>query len=375
MRPFSTAPSPTYGVDFLTGEILPVPSNATAFDIAFGNLFALVSKYPWFDNATRPSPIPDELLLPFSVIVDRYGLQPLVQTLFPDTVTAIADYNDVLALYALIDLKPALLYLLTTPGSGFYIDGGCIHMYDGIVDYIGRENVLTSVKYLDVERPPNGWSNAMTRITVLVGEGPGSYVQDIHCGAVVVAFPEDQETIAFLEPDDAENDALEGFTFRYWAAVEADVEGPIADSGTGFTLYNWDPTKQYQVPAPPCVQSISRVLPYGPAGSYITSKTYLTHAEAYAVWRSQMANLPGSLVTNSTIVTIVPHASYQPNAPASVLARPVNVYELQRQLEGYRNTYWTSTTWGDNDSMLLANIGNVLAARIRGDGHCNGMHE
>ena len=312
--------------------------------------------------------------------------------IFYEAVDGVANYTSLLAVYGLIDLKPSLLYFFTNPNeAGFTIDGGCIQMYNGMADWIGRENILLNARTINAVRPPSSSHHHVT-LTIQLNDGVGDQgspaydgdydgdddssrpgVITAKCQNLIVAFPENLDTIRFLNPDPIETLAYEDFSFRYWAAVEANVTGPIAEPGAGFTLYNWDLTQPFFLPPPPSVLDMSRGLPYGPAGSVITSEFYLTPDQARAVWAQQVANIPKSLLTDAEIVVLKPHAEYGPNAPANVLARQVNPYAIQRQIQGHRKTWWSSTTPGDNDSMLQWNTGHDIARAIYDTGRWSGV--
>jgi hypothetical protein len=364
--------TPNYAADWLRGITIPIPpptpESIAEFQAAFGRLFALVEQYPWFQSAERPSPIPAELLVPFSQIVAEYDLYPLLP-LFIAAVDGVTNYDTLLATYGLIDVKPSLLYFFTNPNeAGFIINGGCIKMYDGMAEYIGNQNILLGARVKNVLRP-NSQSNSPVKLQVI--DNSGSIVNAI-CQNLIVAFPENLDTIRFLDPDTIETAAYQDFSFRYWAALELNTTGPITEDQT-YLLYNWNATAPWPfIQNAPSVQDMYRNLPYGPSGSYITSEYYLTPAQARAVWEQQVANIPKEYVTEAKIINLRPHASYGPHAPADVLAREVNPYEIQRQIQGHRKTWWSSTTPGDNDSMVQWNRGNMIAHAIKATGRWTG---
>jgi len=370
--------TPTYGINFATGQSVPIPpdSTGTAFDVAFAKLFAITQQYPWLDRAVRPSPIPAELLVSCSEWIRANDLQPLVPTLFAEVVDGNVDYDNTPALYCLIDVKPALLYILSANNTGFVIEEGCIQMYDGMVDYIGTENVLTGVTYHSVSRP-SARENGPTRMVIQTGSGRGSRIYDIECDNVVAAFPQDLAAIEFLHPDEKESAAFAPFSFRYWAAVEFDGQGPLAAAFDGYTIFNWNTESPFLLCEPPCVQTMSRSFPFGPGGSYVVSKTYLTPTEVLAVWNEQTSKIPHSLLNGTAAINIVPHASYGPHAPVSNLAQHPNPYANIRELNEdlYRATIWISTTEGDNDTVLSWQNAYNAALQLKAAGKCKGNRE
>jgi len=353
-------PSNNLVFKFSTGEPTSTPPfNATAFGIALNNLFGLLNKYPWMENSVRPGHIPadSELLLPFSDIIRNYGLEPLVPVFF-DVVAPWPDYDDVTALYGIISLKKALLYIFTDSYAGFIVLGGCVQVYDAIEQTVGSENILTEVEYLRVKRPPaSSNSNKPHELRVRVGKGSGRYEVNIECNKFVAAFPATSETIDFLKPDRREQDAFKDFQGRYWGSIAFDSKGPVPDQFLPFDLKNYDPDRPFGKPEVPYLAPFTRrvPLPGAPGVSYINAgNCEPTIQEAYQIFEDQTKNLPSSVVTNTTIRVLIPHKVYQPFLSPQVLSRDVNPYALIRRLnsELYRGMLWLNTNEGDNDHSI-----------------------
>jgi hypothetical protein len=367
--PFSLgAPTPTFLTNFRTGQNYTSIYTPADFGAAFGRLFALVDKYPWTDPADRPTEIdPDsELLKPWSWTIDQYDLYPLVETLFPNTIVAVADYQDVLTLYALMDLKKALLYIFSLPNVGMFINGGCQHVFDGYVDRIGAENIMLNVEYLDVERAPNG-SSQPNRFTVRTKIDGRKRIVDVECDAFVAAFPVTGESFDFLDPTAREQSAYGPVDARFIATMAWEADGPLMQPGSSFILYNRDPTQPLGVPAPPCVQSMSRSFPVGNGTNYLTAKETLSVKEVYKVFRKQTKNISAGFITDPQIKVMYRHIDYQPNAPAWALIGPNNVYGQVKtnNAQFHMKTIVSGTFAGDNDATLEILRGIEVAQLLR----------
>ena len=366
LPPLGGASPPVYSANFKNGVQLNISTNPN-FTAALIRLIGLVSQYPWLESADKPSPIPAELLLPFSTIIVNYQLEPLVDVFFPTFIFGTTDYNKTLALYALLEVKPALYAWLTVPNAVFSIFGGCVKIYDGIADYIGRQNILLSATIVDADRPANN-TNQSIHLQVLAGVGDQKTFYDVYCKKMLVAYPLDSKTIKPLKPDSLEKDAFKDFEFKYVGAIAADIAGPITN--TSFSLFNHNPNRPFDSPNAPCVQTIVYQLPIPgrPAFSYVASKKFLTNEEVLDIWNSQVDGIPSNLLTSATIRVLAPHAEYQPMiTDPFVLAQPCNPFCKIHTLQGRKNTYWASTSVVAPDSALAWNFAYVMANRMHNE--------
>ena len=77
---FSASTTPNYAVNLATGDSYgyqpPVPPTPE-YIAAYERLQIIIASYPWLDLADVPSPVPAELLVPFSQFIVTNGLEPL----------------------------------------------------------------------------------------------------------------------------------------------------------------------------------------------------------------------------------------------------------------------------------------------------------
>ncbi|KAG2429402.1 hypothetical protein HYH02_014058 [Chlamydomonas schloesseri] len=242
----TTAQSPTYLVDF-PGANYSAPyglltgGSPDAFFAAFGRLLNHVKSIPWLNRGRYPDPVPAELLRPFSAVIHELQLQALVPTLFHPILGAlgITNYSDpevAPAYLALLYLKPALLLKLTTPGYGFTVRGGCIKIYDGMVDYIGAADVLVNANVRAVQRPAGGATGGSVTVTYSLGGSRKN--RTAVCKSLLVAYPQTPSSVQPLDLDAKEKKAFETFKGFYLYTLEVAIEGPLANKS--FSLVNAD---------------------------------------------------------------------------------------------------------------------------------------
>ena len=335
--------TPTYGANFLTGQnygqFLPSPEQQGEIAAALQRLLGIFAKYPFIEQSQWPSPMPAELLEPFSNIIQSYQLEPLIYPLFVQILNggAVFNYSTELALYSLARLKPALIYILTVPNIGFSVVEGSIQMYNGMVNYVGSENVLLNSQVINAIRT----DDKPIVLDIKTQNGQTTTYKTVECKNLLVAFPETLKSIQFLNPDGEEKKAFEDFYYTYDYTFEVNVNGPIADSGQGFTLLNVDMSTPFDLQSPPNLAYIQRGLPFGPAQTPLLSSIALSDAQVRQIFQQQVQNISTDLLTNVSIVTYNAHDQYYPQLTKKNLASQKNAYKRIANLQGHRNTYWT----------------------------------
>lgn len=355
--------NPTYFADFARGVNYGLqqstPQQAAEFGAALFRWLNLQAQYPGIQEAKWTSPTPAPLLISLSEAIEQYQLQPLFP-LFSQLIFGggLPDYSKVPLLYALAAIKPSLVLLLTQANVGFTVNGGCIKMYDGMVDYIGRSNVLLNVDVIEVERPQRSriFGRGNNFVTVSYSSNSGSrcrYPQEVRCKNLVVAFPQTLDSIDFLQPDWREQQAFKDFYYHYIYTLELNVTGGIASQFKGFTIQNFDVSEYGYVPDAPALAYIQRGLPYGPAQAPLISSKRLTSGQLRAAIRAQTRNFPADLLTVNGVLASDAHDQYFPMLPPAALAQDPNPLQRIKDLnaDGYRNTYWISTSLATPDTV------------------------
>ncbi|CAM6108719.1 unnamed protein product [Calypogeia fissa] len=146
----SSASSPTYYADFSTGDVFPnfAPPDPTAALRLYG---AQLAKYPYLTAGfDLPSPIPEDLLLPFGQWVTKYGLQDAVFVIF-SYAEGIGNLLEQPTLYV---IKLIGLDLLNTLQIGFIntVSHDNSEIYTKAFNVLGESNVLLCSHVIATDR-------------------------------------------------------------------------------------------------------------------------------------------------------------------------------------------------------------------------------
>lgn len=344
--------NPNYGADFAHGisiGLIPPAPPTPEYIAAFNRLFGIVTEYGWLDTASYPDPIPPEILGPFSDYIVANNLQPLESSIFEILINVggMGNVTDLTTVYALVGLHRLTLSLFTTPNVSFSIYEGCIQIYDGIRSYLGPQNVITNAKTIQMIRPPTGID-----LPVKLLMNINNTFSFINCKDVMIAFPEFLPSIAFMHPTPDEVAVFQNVRVRDYFGSEVNVSGPISNLTTGFTLLNLDLFTADHFPILPAVTSVRRDYPYGPAAAFTTTNAPVTDASITAIIEEQLASIPPSLLTNTTLVELNRHV-FQPYFTVDSLAQSPTPFTKIDQLQGQRHTYWLSALPAFAESVIL----------------------
>ncbi|AJF96839.1 thioredoxin reductase [Pandoravirus inopinatum] len=346
---FTTDTTPNYAVNLLQGVsygFQPPAPPTPEFLAAYYRLSVIIASYPWIDRAEVPSPVPAELLVPFSQFIATHDLGPLVPSLFVPQLSGggLGAFDKLTTLYALLNLSPTISRIFSVPYAGFVVAGGCRGIYDGMRAYLtadDADNVLVNAKTLIAVRPYS------PRLPVIVGgtlstpdngnglAGSFTYV----CGKLIVAYAQTEQNMKPLALDVAERRLFKEVRQRYYFTGTIDAAGPVVDGGA-FNMLNIDPTSPFGTPALPAVTQITRGLPYGPVQFKATSQEPISVAAMRQLVVEQLARMPASLLTNATAVDEFLLHAFQPHFTDAELARPGGAYAALEALQGHRKTYY-----------------------------------
>ncbi|AVK76515.1 hypothetical protein pneo_cds_908 [Pandoravirus neocaledonia] len=345
---FTTDTTPNYAVNLREGVsygLQPPAPPTPEFLAAYYRLSMIIASYPWIDRADVPSPVPAELLVPFSQFIATHQLGPLVPSLFVPQLSGggLGAFDKLTTLYALLNLSPTISRIFSVPYAGFVVAGGCRGIYDGMRDYLtadNADNVLVNAKTLVAVRPYS------TRLPVIVGgviTAPGSGAVTgsfaYRCGKLVVAYAQTADAMKPLALDAAERRLFDQVRKRYYFTGTINAAGPVAQGGA-FNMLNADPTTPFGTPVLPAVTQITRGLPYGPVQFKATSETPVTIDAMRQLVVQQLARMPASLLTNATAVDQFLLHAFQPHFTDAELARPGGAYAALAALQGHRATYY-----------------------------------
>jgi hypothetical protein len=345
---FTTDTTPNYAVNLREGVsygLQPPAPPTPEFLAAYYRLSTIIASYPWIDRAEVPSPVPAELIVPFSQFIVAHGLEPLVPSLFVPQLSGggLGAFDKLTTLYALLNLSPTISRIFSVPYAGFVVAGGCRGIYEGMRTYLTADdanNVLVNAKTLIAVRP------YLPGLPVIVGgtlhasaAGPAVGSFAYRCGKLIVAHAQTQEAMAPLALDLVERRLFKEVRQRYYFTGTINAAGPVADGGA-FNMLNIDPTVPFGTPALPAVTQLTRGLPYGPVQFKATSQEPISLGAMRQTVVAQLARMPASLLTNATAVDAFLLHAFQPHFTDAELARPGGAYAALNALQGHRKTYY-----------------------------------
>lgn len=367
----SPVPGTSYG--------LQVPSEAGfgLFAAALQSYTGLLARYPYSVNYAWPDPIPAELLQPFGLTMVQYNLFPMA-TLFQQIIVAgNGNYLTTPTIYVIAQAPLTLVLLLTQPGAGWAFNGGCDLFYERLVATL-KPNSVTLNAYVDGRMSRSygkGQNGAVFRLAVKQADG-SVLRRQIHARKLVIAHAVTATVnSAHLDLDQKERTAFQCLRPSNQYAAQIAVEGPVTQNAFNpvagpapFSMLNFDFTG---IPmATPRIDAISRGLPYGPAASIILGgEQILTRADAEAIIASAEAELiEAGKVQSLTLLQFDAHNVYGPQCAPEALAVSPNTYTLQRDLDGYRNTWWIGTQRTGSPSTVDAwNMGYLIVSKLNPD--------
>lgn len=346
---FTVDTTPNYAVNLRQGVsygLQPPAPPTPEFLAAYYRLSVIIASYPWIDRAEVPSPVPAELLVPFSQFIATHQLGPLVPSLFVPQLSGggLGAFDKLTTLYALLNLSPTISRIFSVPYAGFVVAGGCRGIYDGMRAYLtadSADNVLVNARTLIAVRPYS------PRLPVIVGgtlsaPGGGNRIAGsfaYRCGKLIVAYAQTEDALKPLALDAAERRVFKEVRQRYYFTGTIDAAGPVVDGGA-FNMLNIDPTSPFGTPALPAVTQLTRGLPYGPVQFKATSQEPVSVSAMRQTVIDQLARMPASLLTNATAVDEFLLHAFQPHFTDAELARPGGAYAALEALQGHRKTYY-----------------------------------
>lgn len=323
-----------HGIDYGLAPTAVSPD----YEAAFARFYGTVMQYPFLNTGEWPDPIPAELTVSFTQWVTNNNFQILYSGLFYNLgiIGGFVDFDTTPALYVLANMPPSILDLFTRNGTIFTIFNGYFQLYDGIRNYIGRDNVLTSAKIRRVIRPPEALKNILP-ITLIIEVG--GKLKVAQTWKLVIAHPQLLSDISYIDLDAREKDIFKHVSSYLYYAAAFNFTGGLLGQGQGIQVTNINPANAYGYPNWPGIASINRGLPYGPGGVFGCAKDPITNEAMEVVMQEQLSRM-GPLIENPQISVYKPHEKFCPHFDFESIRASPNVYTRLENLQGYRSTFW-----------------------------------
>ncbi|KAI4944590.1 hypothetical protein J4E91_008593 [Alternaria rosae] len=336
--------------DFSTGLAVNV-SAPSVEDLGAGlqKYAAFLAQYPELESGMfLPSPVPEDLTIPFGDLVTNLGLEAVVQTMF-STNQGIGDILSVPVVenacvngLGLIQQLAANSLVSTARRNNSELYG------KAQAELLDADSLLLSSEVVHVARRKSG-----VELVVKTPDG----VKMIRAKKLLITIP--------LRPD-----LLARFDLR---KREREVFGKLIDAGyyaalvknTGtpddFVIYNRASDTPYNLPALPGVYLMQataipgvKAVYYGSQRSnatYPLSDNFVKEEIIAGIKRLQTAN-PGNFEPTEPEFVV-----YTSHAPFYMQARPqdiqAGIYDKMNALQGLRSTYWSGATFRAPDSSAL----------------------
>jgi len=309
------------------------------FAAVFSLLTIMATEYRWMDTFVNvPPTIPAELLLPFDQWLELRGLTPLA-ALFNITLFygGFGEFSSLNAITALVQVGTLTDTMYQLNNGWFSTKRGCMGIYDGIADYLGRDKILLNANVVQVLRNGNG----PIRVHYKLGNDHATHVQK--CNKLVVAFPPTLDNLQAFTLSQAEANLFGGVYLHQLTVALANISGPLNDHLQAWALQNTDPTRPFGHPVLPAVCMIYRYTPGGPAiYNGIGLNPPISQSQLEAIMRADAAMLPPTLITQTNYTEFFPH-NYAPTFPTAKLAETPNPFLQLDALQGQQDTFWVGS--------------------------------
>lgn len=338
-------------VDFTAGQTV---TNITSPDptAALEAYEAQLVKYPFLNQGYYlPSPVPQDLLLPFSDFVQKYDLSAMVSTAF--------QYNqgqgDILSMSTLYTMKlfgADILQNLATGGFLTTAHHDNSALYSNAAAYIGTDNILLNTTVAFAIRPPANSTNGRTLLLTTSTDGTNSLLS---CGKMLITIPPITDTLTPFILDGHEYSVLAPFKARgyYTGILSNAVLPPNITQITAASASN-----EYGLPDFPTIYYLSSTRIPGLTDVKYGSNTPLSDDEVQSNIIHDVQKLASADIIFSAqtpdFVAFKSHAPFELYVEAEDIES--GFYDNLYGLQGYRGTWWTGAAWHVQDSSLLWNF-------------------
>lgn len=338
-------------VDFTTGQAVTnvTSPDPTAALKAYG---VQLAKYPFLNQGYYlPSPVPQDLVLPFGDFVQKYNLSAMVSTSF--------QYNqgqgDILNMPTLYTMKlfgADILQNLATGGFLTTMQHNNSALYLNAAAYIGKDNILLNTTVAFAIRPLANSTKGRTLLLTTSTDGTNSLLS---CGKLLITIPPITDALTPFILDTYEYSVLAPFKARgyYTGILSNAVLPPNSTQITAASASN-----AYGLPDFPTIYYLSSTRIPGLTDVKYGSNTPLSDDEVQANIIRDVQKLASA---NTIFSAQAPEfVAYKSHAPFELYVDAEDIesgfYDKLYGLQGYRNTWWTGAAWHVQDSSLLWNF-------------------
>ena len=310
---------------------------------------AQLKKYPYLSNGFHlPSPVPDDLLLPWGDFLEKYNLSAISGLVFG----LVGAPGNILAqptLYVAKNFGEIQVQTALEDSALTEADGDNQALYNAALTRLGNNtNAFVASNVTHVVRNAND-----TEVKVSTPFG----LKLIRASKLVVAIPPTLSILdSFLDLSSEERSLLREFNNSYiWASIVGDSGIP---PNTGLT--NINPLAAFGIPPMPAIFGTepsgipdAHIVWYG--SNFAISDLQVKTNILETLQRLKIARGRGtSKRSQPQILRFKDHSPYM--LTVSTDAIQDGFYDRVNMLQGQHNTYWTGAAWQTQDSTAIWNF-------------------
>ncbi|KAI1378440.1 FAD/NAD(P)-binding domain-containing protein [Hypoxylon crocopeplum] len=347
---FPTSREPVY-IDFRDGSILANYSIPTLNDDYVRELH----KYPYLENGIElPDPVPEELLLTWSEYMKKFNITDDAYSTYSRPAVA-GDLTQVLSLFVFNNLNTVMIEEEVEGRSIANVNGDHAELYRNALAELGSDVLLNST----VITGQRGWT-ASEGVRLCVNTPQG--VKQIVANQLVFAAPPVLDNMRPFGLDKHEEKIISKFAGGdYYTGIVTNMGLPTTNS-----YVNRGVNTESNVAALPGAVMFNPTPVEGTYYYWYSALNPMTQAEVEAATRSTLKRLQVSVAGANTaaepeFVAFNSHTPLHPSADANAIRR--GVYRDMYDLQGYRNTWYTSSLMVTGSPQLW-NTTSLLLPRI-----------
>lgn len=355
-------------IDFNTG--LPVAGYVApgAEDLypALQRYLDVLEKYedfllPDYSKFPEPTSIPEDLLITFGDLVEKYDLEAAVPQIWDSTAQGLGDTMGVPAIWVMqASTTPMVRALLGTAAAAVPPSGRLYDLYESVAEFLGND-VL--------------YSNTVVRATRQEGKGVYLTTSDtngkIYCikaKRLLIAFEPTAENLKPFAIDETEEDVFN--EFEYSTVYAGILRHPSLQIFTAYSNRSPAPgSTNYTVF--PVASQVGRIDYLGGTKDLFQFTAVGTEDETAESMKELIAQTIDTLIEAGTIpasngtlefLTFANHGKMHPHLSADVLRG--GFIQKQLALQGRRSTWFTGSAFSAPFSTVLWEYNNVLLPSV-----------
>ncbi|KAK0391541.1 hypothetical protein NLU13_1041 [Sarocladium strictum] len=354
-------------VDFQSGEpvrdwVSPAPD---AMYPALQRYLDVLNKYqdmilPGFFGFPEGDAIPDDLVMPFRDLVDKYDLAAAVPQLWDSTAQGLGDTMDVPSLFFMqASPAPMVEALLGAAAAAVPESGRLYDLYESVAEFLGSD-VLYSSTVVSTKRGEDG-------VKVTVRNAQGEHVC-ISAKRLLVSAQPTPETIQPLGLDAGERDVLGRFSFTtVYAGV---LQHPSLVVPTAYSNRSPRPgSTEYM--AWPTESQVGRIDWLGDTVDLFQFTAVGAEDDSSESIQSLIGESIQSMIEAGTVHHTNGSLSFSKFADHGKMHPRVSEGDLKAgfiqdlmSLQGRKSTWWTGAAWSAGLSNVLWEYNNILLPKV-----------